>query len=241
MSVVKDLRSDITCRPLSPASLSARRLAPPQIRFIRAGTELYSQDEQSDEVFTIVEGWVFLHHILEDGRRQILDFLLPGDSCGLVPGPRQAMGHSAEALTDVTVAVMPRARFNALLAEDGEYAAAVVSRLCDMLSAAQDAVIDTGRRSAIEAVSNLLLRLEGRIREQEELAEGAEMPFPLTQEHLGDALGLTAVHVCRTLRILKKKGLVELSRHKLRVPSVDALRQVAGLDPRGRPAVRRAA
>ena len=241
MSVVTDLRSDINCRPLSPASLTARRLPPPQIRFIRAGMELYSQDEQSDEVFTIVEGWVFLHHILEDGRRQILEFLLPGDSCGLVPGQREVMGHSAEALTDVTVAVMPRSRFNALLVEDGEYAAAVVSRLCEMLSAAQDAVIDTGRRSAIEAVANLILRLEARIREQEELAEGAEMPFPLTQEHLGDALGLTAVHVCRTLRILKKQGVVELCRQKLRVPSVDALRQAAGLETSDCPAVRRAA
>ncbi len=206
----------------------------PQYRLLAAGTELFAQDEPNDDVFTVVEGWVSLHHILEDGRRQILEFLLPGDICGFAPLTGGAAPHAAEALTDVTVTTLPRSQFASLLAADSDYAVAIVGRLSETISSAHEAMVDIGRRSAIKAVAHLLFRLDRRIREISGAAAGAIVEFPPTQEQLSDALGLSAAHVCRTLRILREHGILSLRRHRLQVHDPAALSRILVRDDRWR-------
>ena len=212
-------------------------LAAAQYRLFAAGSELFAQDEQNEDVFTVVEGWVSLHHILEDGRRQILEFLLPGEICGFPPLAGGRAAHSAEALTDVTVVTLPRAQFASMLAADADYAAAVIGKLFETISSAHESLVDIGRRAAIEAVANLLFRLDRRIREASGAAPGTIVDFPPTQEQLGDALGLSAAHVCRTLRILRERGILSLGRQKLQVHDPGAVRGMLVGDGR-RPARR---
>ena len=92
------------------------------------------------------------------------------------------------------------------------------------ISLAHDSLVDIGRRTAIEAVANLLFRLDRRIRGTSGAAPGTTVDFPPTQEQLGDALGLSAAHVCRTLRILRERGILSLRRHRLRIHDPAALR-----------------
>ena len=205
---------------------------PPQYRLFAAGMELFAQDEPNEDVFTVVEGWVSLYYILEDGRRQILEFLLPGDICGLESLTGGTAPHTAEALTDATVIALPRTRFASLLGADPDYAVAVVGRLSETISSAHDAMVDIGRRAAIEAVANLLFRLERRIRDANGAPAGAPVDFPPTQEQLGDALGLSAAHVCRTLRVLRERGILSLRRHRLQVHDPAALRRMLSRDDR---------
>lgn len=198
-------------------------LAPQRYRSFAAGTELFAQDEPNDDVFTVIDGWVSLSHILEDGRRQILDFLLPDDICGFTPLAGGQAPHTAEALTDVTAATVPREQFESRLAVDAGYAREIVGRLSESVSSSHDSLVDIGRRTAMEAVANLLFRLDRRIRRTSGAAPGTTVDFPLTQEQLGDALGLSAPHVCRTLRVLRERGILSLRRHTLRIHDPAAL------------------
>lgn len=197
-----------------------------QYRRFAAGSELFAQDVPNGDVFTVVEGWVLLHHILEDGRRQILAFLLPGDICGLAPPGGGPAPHTAEALTDVTVMTLSRTQFAVAVAADADRAVAVMERLSETVSWAHETMVDIGRRAAMEAVASLLFRLERRIREASGAPEGATVDFPPTQEQLGDALGLSAAHVCRTLRVLRERRILSLRRHKLQVHDPAALRRM---------------
>ena len=212
------------------ARLAPAPLAAPRYRFFAAGSELFVQDQPDPDVFVVIEGWIALHHILEDGRRQILAFLLPGDLCGVAPLAGGPASHTAEALTDVTATAVPRARFASMLAADAGGTGAAVARLADALSAAYDSLVDTGRRGAAEAVAHLLLRLDRRIREAGGAAPGAPVEFPPTQEQIADALGLSAAHVCRTLRVFRERGILSLGRHRLQIHDPPALRRIAGLD-----------
>lgn len=223
------------CRPLpAPARPRAYGASPSQspgqqYRLIPAGTLLYAQGDECPGIHTVIEGWVFLHHILEDGRRQILDFLLPGDACGIAATEDGEATHSAEALSDTTVAVFPRAQLASALARDPEYAASVVLRAAGALSSAYETLTDAGRRTALEAVAHLLLRLDRRARAAVECPESEAISFPLTQEHIGDALGLTAVHVCRTLRALREERAAVVSRGQLRILDRRRLADIAGI------------
>ena len=243
MSMPMKLDTQYPCRPLAPAASprlgkpvvvslhrDAAPLPAPQYRLIPAGSELYAQGEVNDEVFTIIEGWVFLHHILEDGRRQILDFMLPGDICGELAPRAEEASHTAEALSDVTVAVLPRAQLATMFTRDPAYGMAFVTRMAGSLNSAYDSLIDSGRRTAIEAVAHLLLRLDERVRALGDGPDQPEIDFPLTQEHMGDALGLTAVHVCRTLRVLREKKIVRIARMRLRVDDRRRLAAIAGME-----------
>ena len=235
MSQVTDLQGDAAAALRKPradngdsgygeaADVERSHLVTPQYRFFAAGSELIAQDEPHEDIYTLVSGWISLQHILEDGRRQILDFLLPGDICGLTSLPDGPAPHTAEALTDVTVMSLRRAQFAVLLAADGEYATAIVGRLSDTICGAYESLVDMGRRSAMEAVGHLLLRLERRIREASGAAPGTVVDFPPTQEQLGDALGLSAAHVCRTLRVLRERRILSLGRHRLQIHDPAAL------------------
>lgn len=202
-----------------------------QYRTIPAGTDIYSEGEASDDLYMVVEGWVFQHQILEDGRRQILDFALPGSLLGFQPDRGAEMTHAAEALTRATVAVIPRDRLGEFLSRDPELGLRVISAAAGALNTAYESLTDVGRRTAREAVAHLLLRLFSRICAAGPQVAGTAISFPLTQEHIGDALGLTAVHVCRTLRCLREKGVVQLTNGKLSVLDPGALAEIAGCMP----------
>lgn len=197
-------------------------------RAIPAGREIYAEGEPSDDLYIVTDGWVFQHQILEDGRRQILDFALPGTLLGFQPEPGSEMTHTAEALTNATVAVIPRDRLGEIFARDPEFGMRIVAAAAGALNTAYESLTDVGRRTAREAVSHLLLRLFARVCAHTHQVAGTAINFPLTQEHVGDALGLTAVHVCRTLRGLREEGVVRMCGGTLTVLDAEALADIAG-------------
>ncbi len=87
-----------------------------------------------------------------------------------------------------------------------------------------------GRRTARERVANLLLELFVRVRQSAPEASGDAIRLLLTQEHLGDALGLTSVHVNRTLRALREDGVLAIKRGALSILDPDRLAEEAGFD-----------
>jgi CRP-like cAMP-binding protein len=216
------------CRPASPSGQGMHGGLAGRHRFVPAGTELYCEGDEGGDLYVVIEGWMIQYQILADGRRQILDFALPGTVLGFVSPSDPVLAHTAESLTGATVAVIPRDRMQDLCRANPEFALHLISVAAETLNLAFESITDMGRRSARESVAHLLLRLYSRIRAQCPRDTETSVMIPLTQEHIGDALGLTAVHVCRTLRSLRQDGVLSLSNGKLVVLDLDRLRDIAG-------------
>lgn len=177
-----------------------------------AGTLLKLEGELSSSVFVIVSGWIALNKALPDGEKQILDFLLPGEV--IDPGSADPFTSAVEveAVTEVELAVIPREAWEQLFhAHDSirtaqeRMAAAAQARMSERL-------LRLGKANAQVRVAYALLELCLRLNSGD-ATDGERFHLPFTQQQLGDFTGLSSVHVCRTLRRLKRHGIVETEDH----------------------------
>jgi CRP-like cAMP-binding protein len=191
-----------------------------------AGAAVVEEGSDHKRLYTLLEGWAFRFRMLPDGRRQILNIILPGDVLGLQAELLAGSPHGVEALTDVSLCAFPRTMALALYREHPELAldltwlAAHGERLTD------EVLLSVGRRSALERVAMLLVHLYKRAASVG-LAEGGSIPFPLTQAHVADTLGLSVVHINRVLQRLRRGGLIVLKEGRLGIGDFRSLRRVA--------------
>lgn len=200
-------------------------------REIKAGCDLFSQGERGDAIYNLIDGWVALYNLLEDGRRQILQFVLPGAMLAFVPTRDALMTYSAQALTDAVVCTIPHENLERLSRDCPDIGMRLAGLIAQDRSLAYEHLSSVGRRSARERIAQLLLELFIRYRVRWPDRRSGEMHLPITQEHIGDAVGLTGVHVNRVLRDLGKGGIAEFHYGRLRVLNPDKLADVAGVDP----------
>ena len=200
-------------------------------RRYQAGQDLFSAGTAPDAFYNLNEGWVFLYNILENGRRQILHFAMPGAVLGSPLGPSAIATFGAQALTDVMVSVITHNALNALAKKHPDIGLQLARLISQDLGLAFDHLTGVGRQSARGRIARLLLELFMRAWAVWP-GNGIEaMHIPLTQEHLGDATGLAAVHVNRILRGLQRDGVLEFHYRRLRILDPDKLIDVAGIDP----------
>jgi CRP/FNR family transcriptional regulator len=200
-------------------------------REVKAGHDIYSVGEPGTVIYIVVDGWVALYDLLRDGRRQILQFALPGALLGFEADTRAAATHGAEALTDTIVSTIPHRSLAALSSKHPEIAMRFAGLIARDRNLSFDHLTSIGRRSARERVARLLLELFIRYRAQWPGHRPEEMQLPLTQEHIGDATGLTGVHVNRVLGDLRDEGIVQFHYRKLMILDPDRLIDVAAIDP----------
>jgi len=216
-----------------------RDFSPPELEFIsafksgelnaEAGTTLFLEDTNSPHLYTVLAGWAFRYKMLPDGRRQILNFALPGDFLGLQTSVFERMGHSAEALTDMVLCIFPREKLWELfsnhpsLAFDLTWLAAREERILD------EHLLSVGRRSALERMAYLLLHLFRRA-EDLGLTDGDSLEFPFFQQHLADMLGMSLVHANNTLRRLTSAKVVYWKKKMFRLRDRDRLAEIVGYD-----------
>jgi len=191
-----------------------------------AGAEIIRAGDDSPELFTLYSGWAFRFKTLSDGRRQILNFLLPGDLLGLQASMFDAALHGIEALTEVQLCVLPRRDVWALFGSMPGLAFDVT-----WLGAREESIVDenltsVGRRSAAERVAALIVSLYKRARILG-LADAESFAFPLTQQHIADALGLSLVHTNKTLARLRRMGMFTSSNGTLTLTNPRVLQRVA--------------
>jgi CRP-like cAMP-binding protein len=171
-----------------------------------AGAEIIRAGDDSAELYTLYAGWAFRFKTLPDGRRQILNFLLPGDLLGLQASMFDAAMHGIEALTEVQLCVLPRRKVWALFGDVPGLAFDVT-----WLGSREESIVDenltsVGRRTAAERVAALILSLYKRVKALGLVADET-FAFPLTQQHIADALGLSLVHTNKTLARLRRMGM----------------------------------
>ncbi len=197
-------------------------------RRLPAGTEIIHIGQEDAELFTLYSGWAFRFKLLRDGRRQILNFLLPGDLVGLQASLLSASQHGIEALTEVELCVFPRNRAFEFFAR-----APVLAYEMAWLGSREQAIVDenltsVGRRSAAERIAALVLSLHRRA-EALDLLEPRGFLFPLTQQHIADALGLSLVHTNKTWSRLRRDGLFEINDGYLMLKNPRLTRRLAAL------------
>ncbi|WP_404712104.1 Crp/Fnr family transcriptional regulator [Sphingomonas sp. MMS24-J13] len=200
-------------------------------RSYRKGTIIRAERASSGEMFVVRRGWLFCSMLLEDGRRQIIRFHLRGDLLG---GDSLAFAEAPDAivaLTDCEVQLIDKARLGRLFAEQPRLAALLFAMLQVDRVLLTDRLTSLGRSSAKGRVAALLLWIANRAK-MADPAAGDRIPVPMTQEEIGDATGLTAVHVNRTMRALVEQGLIARSSGAIRILDTARLSRVANHVPR---------
>ena len=198
-----------------------------QARTLKTGESLFLQGDEVRSICVLRDGWAFRYQCLEDGRRQIVDFVLPGDVLGIGPSPQMLYG--VEALSPCTWITISRDSFFASLRQQP----ALSMKLVEMLSAGQvrtfDQMTSLGRRTARERVAHLLLDLARRVRKSASDCEGVEITMPLMLSHIGDALGLATETVCRCLGELKRAGILIFAAGRLEIRDLEGLSDLVGM------------
>lgn len=179
---------------------------------------------------TLYAGLAFRYKSLPDGRRQILNFLFPGDLIGLQDQLDQESPHGVESLTDVELCTFDHRRLWTMFQAFPSLAYSVTWLAAHEEGVVDDNLMTVGRRSSKEKVASLMMYFHRRSRASgmaRTLGGLEAVPFPLNQHHIADALGLSLVHVNRTLRALRAMGLYENRDGWLVFPHPQAIERLA--------------
>jgi len=202
---------------------------------LSAGETLIHEGQDDVPLYTLLSGWAYRFKTLSDGRRQILNFLQAGDFIGVQQRMSDAAAHGVVTLTEARFCVFRRDslwqmhKHSPTLGFNTTWLTAHEESLVD------DSLLSVGRRSAEERVATLLILLFKRAAAL--LADGGTngVPFPLTQQHVADALGLSLVHTNKTLRKLEQRGLHRIADGRLYLRDAKALARLADLYGDGKP------
>jgi CRP-like cAMP-binding protein len=208
------------------ASLTVRRLNPRE--------DLVREGEKPKHVNLILEGWACRYKLLEDGRRQIIAFLIPGDLCNLRMFILKELDDSIAAITPLKVAEMTSDTILDLTDSSPRISRAFWWNSLVEEAIQREWITSLGRRDAVERMAHLLcewfVRLKG-VGLTNRSGEGLTFEVPVTQEQLGDALGVSSVHANRTLQDLREAGLVIWKAKRVTIPDLEALKAAALFTP----------
>ena len=202
---------------------------------LHGGETLIHEGQTDAPLYTLFAGWAFRYKTLSDGRRQILSFLLPGDFIGVQQKMGDAAAHGVDTLTDSVFCVFQRDSLWELHRRSPAMGFNVTWLTAHEESLVDDTLLSVGRRSAEERIATLLILLFKRAAALQADAGSDGVPFPLTQQHVADGLGLSLVHTNKTLRKLERRGLHSIRDGRLFMRDVKSLARLADLWGDGRP------
>lgn len=197
---------------------------------VDAGSTILLEGSTSPQVFTVLSGMGIRSKLLENGKRQVINFLFAGDFVGLQAGIMGEMKHSVESSTPMVLCVFNRSdlwdmfKTHPSRAYDLTWIAAVEENLLG------ESLVALGQRTAGQRISWALLRIHNRLRAIG-LEKAGIVPLAVRQQDLADALGLSLVHTNKTLMRLRDAGLAEWSHGQLAIKDRDKLAKYAGTPP----------
>ncbi|MGH6615135.1 Crp/Fnr family transcriptional regulator [Sphingomonas sp.] len=192
---------------LTPAEHRALERLEERERHLRRGGALIRENDRTTELFVLRKGTMMSSVLLDDGSRQILRFLFPGDMLAESSLVYREAPETITALTDCVVCPFERSAMASLIRDHPRLAALIMVYNEIERAALTDRLAALGRTSAKARVAAILIEMRNRLRMIDKEI-GASFTLGLTQEEIGDATGLTAVHVNRMLRQLEEDGLI---------------------------------
>jgi len=214
--------------PLSDEEQAAIRSLPGRIARVPACHEIILPGQHTDHSCMIVSGLGARFDMMADGRRQIVAFHLPGDMCDLHSVPAPTSGWGLEALSGATLLCIPHSALRKV-AQDPAIAMAFWRDTVTDGSILAKWAANLGRKQAVPRLAHPFCEMGIRM-EQVGLGSRTAYELPATQAQLAAALGLTSVHLNRTLKTLRDEG-VNFSGKKVRIEDWDSLTHLAEFDP----------
>ena len=200
------------------------------IRDVPADRRIVRANEVVDVCTILVSGIACRHKDLRDGSRQITELNVAGDFTDLHSFTLKRLDHDVLALTDCRFAVVPHTRMQAIT-EAFPHLTRVYWFSTNLDAAIhREWELSLGRRTALARVAHLFCEMYVRLG-LVGLAEDGRYDLPITQADIAECLGLTSVHVNRTLRELRDRGLVEFRGGKVRIDDLKGLEAAAEFDP----------
>jgi len=193
------------------------------VRKVPRDTDLFSDGDSVDDILFLAEGWAYRYRLLGDGRRQVVNFLIPGDLVGPITPTAQQF---AATLTDSLIRRLSRHNLADAMTDCPDFSAAVEALIAAEYAQLAERTVSLGRRNAKERMAHFLLELFERLN-RVGLVDENSFELPLTQEMIGDALGLSVVHVNRTLRTLREERLATVGFGRATIHDPEVLSTVA--------------
>ena len=196
---------------------------------VERGTVVLLEGSNSPQLFTVLRGMGLRYVTLESGKRQVLNFVFPGDFIGMQAGVMQEMKHSVEASTKMTLCVFDRKalwkvfRDHPGRAFDLTWIAAAAEHFLG------DALATVGQKDAESRVAWALVKIFGKCQALD-LCSGTTCPLPFRQQDLADALGLSLVHTNKTLARFRERQLAVWHGGQLWIPDIERLAEVGMVD-----------
>ncbi len=220
-----EIREQAMCRAMPSQDLHHLQHFRNRQALLPAKQHLYQQGQQHRQVYTLHDGWVMLYKALPNGKRQILRYALPGDFLCFQSNLTGPMQHSALALTDCSFCVFPREQLLPMMKQMPQLSI----QLALFTARDYEFQVDISHKNAQQRLAYLFYDLFIRIK-QHHPGITDTVQLPITQEDIGDTLGLTQVHVNRTLRQLRQEEILEFMHHKLSIRNYRSLKVLAGCE-----------
>lgn len=194
---------------------------------------VYREREQHPYAYTLYSGWVAISKSLPDGKCQIMRFALPGDFIGFQADMSGPMTLAATAITNVELCAFPRSRMMNMFVERPQLGARMAQMNARYMELCQHHLLAAGQRSAIERMAFLMMELFFRVQRVGNMVPGSTedgIAWPLAQLQIGQAIGLTPVHVSRTLKELRAQGLADIRDHRLIINDMEGMTELSQYD-----------
>lgn len=217
--------------PLSPGAQAAARMLISRARDVRPRGEIVSANGVVPAARVLLSGFACRYRDHSDGRRQITGFVLPGELCdfGFLSGTPAVQ--AVTAIGPCTLGEIVPADLAGVSEQHPDVMIALLRAAAVDQNVSRELVASLGSRSAVQRIGHLLCELHFRLGVVEGLRAENEFELPLTQSELGEALGLSTVHVNRTLQVLRRERLVETRGRLVFLPDPDALARFCGFEP----------
>jgi len=215
---------------LSDEERQAIQSLPVRTRVLQPRQDIVRDGDKPSQCCLLLDGWACRYKLLSEGRRQIFSFHVPGDIPDLQSLHLHTMDHSLGTLTEATVAFIPHESLLELIARFPGLAALLWRDTLIDAAIFREWMVGLGRRSAYERIAHVFCEMYLKL-QAVGLAGSYRCPLPITQIDLGDALGLSNVHVNRVLQAMRGKALITLRDSTLIIDAWDELNRVSEFDP----------
>ncbi|MCJ2098619.1 Crp/Fnr family transcriptional regulator [Methylobacterium sp. E-046] len=216
--------------PLSDQARSALNGLTLKVRQVGARQDLIQEGDKPDNVLLILDGFACRYKVLPDGQRQIMALLVPGDFCDLNVFILDEMDHTIGTISTCQIVDIPRQAIDDIAAHHPSIARAFW--WCSLVDGAvlREWLVNMGARAPDQRISHLLCELLMRLEAVGRVTDNS-YAFPLTQTEIAETMGLSDVHVNRTLRELRALGLIHLKRRVLTILDVERLKAFCSFTP----------
>jgi CRP-like cAMP-binding protein len=199
-----------------------------------ANGSIAMEGESATHCHVVLSGYAYCHKVTGDGARQIVSIHMRGDildPCGLA---LDKAAYNIQTLTRATVASIPRGALMDLAWQYPRIGTALLAEIGVNASLLAAWLVGIGRRDARGRICHLLCEIAAR-QQDAGICEGPDYEWPMTQEQIADATGLTSVHVNRTLQQLRGEGYFRTARRRLTVHDWSRLREIGDIGSRELP------